>query len=112
MNYVRFITPWWRMRRQVDSGPFGPAYEALRDREVPEVLRVAIAEEIGYPITMISNGPGRKDIIYGFEVESPRDRWSGVCWFGNCSRLVNLTQLELEGHVLQPEQRRVGLPKE
>jgi hypothetical protein len=77
MNYVRFITPWWRVRRQVDCGPFGPAYEAWRDRDVPEVLRVAIGEEIDWfehhlPV------PHRQ----AFRVKSRR-RWrsDGICWF-------------------------------
>jgi hypothetical protein len=47
MNYVRFITPRWRLRRvEADCGPFGPAYDALYERDVPEVLRVAIGREI------------------------------------------------------------------
>jgi hypothetical protein len=77
MNYVRFITPWWRVRRQVDCGPFGPPYEAWRDGDVPEVLRVAIGEEIDWfeqnlPV------PHRQ----AFRVKSRRRRRSnGICWF-------------------------------
>lgn len=77
MNYVRFVTPWWRVRRQVDCGPFGPAYEAWRDRDVPEVLRVVIGEEIDWfehnlPV------PHRQ----AFRVKSRR-RWRSdeICWF-------------------------------
>jgi len=77
MNYVRFITPWWRVRRQVDCGPFGPAYEAWRDGDVPEVLRVAIGEEIDW---FEQNLPVPH--WQAFRVKSRR-RWrsDGICWF-------------------------------
>ena len=29
-----------------------------------QIMHVAEEEQIGYPITMVSNGPGREDIIY------------------------------------------------
>ena len=39
----------WRLRRvAADCGPFGPAYDALWQRDVPEVLRVAIGREIDW----------------------------------------------------------------
>ena len=75
--YVRFITPWWRLRRHVDCGPFGPAYEASRDRDVPEVLRVAIRHELDWFEDWLPV-PGRD----AFQVKSCR-RWrrDGICWF-------------------------------
>ncbi len=79
MNYVRFITPWWRVRRDVDCGPFGPAYEALRERDVPEVLRIAIGEEIDW---FEQNLPVPKPRRDAFCVKS-RKLWrpDGICWF-------------------------------
>ena len=65
MNYVRFITPWWRVRRHVDCGPFGPTYDAWRDERVPEVLRVAIGEEIDW-------------FERNLPVPKPRQQYSGV----------------------------------
>ena len=41
--------------------------KAFEDEELPENCRKYIEfieEQIGYPITMVSNGPGRSDIIY------------------------------------------------
>jgi hypothetical protein len=47
MNYVRLITPKWRVRRLgADCGPFGPAYDAAWNPDVPAVLRDAIWQEI------------------------------------------------------------------
>ena len=79
MNYVRFITPWWRVRRHVDCGPFGPAYEAWRDERVPEVLRVAIGQEIDWFERNLPVPHPRRD---AFCVKS-RGRWrpDGICWF-------------------------------
>lgn len=78
MNYVRFITPQWRVRRcDADCGPFGPAYDALYERGVPESLRIAIAQEIDW---FEANLPvPRRD---AFRVKSRR-RWysDGICWF-------------------------------
>ena len=77
MNYVRFITPWWRIRRQVDCGPFGPAYAAWRSDAVPEVLRIAIREELDW---FEDNLP--VPCSEAFRVKS-RKRWrnDGICWF-------------------------------
>jgi hypothetical protein len=77
MNYVRFITPWWRLRRDVDCGPFGPAYAATRGEAVPEVLRIAIREELDW---FEANLPvPRRD---AFRVKSRRIwRNDGICWF-------------------------------
>jgi hypothetical protein len=77
MNYVRFITPWWRLRRDVDCGPFGPAYAATRSEAVPEVLRIAIREELDW---FEDNLPvPRRE---AFRVRS-RKIWrpDGICWF-------------------------------
>ena len=79
MNYVRFITPWWRVRRHVDCGPFGPAYDAWHDERVPEVLRVAIGQEIDWFERHLPVPTPRRD---AFCVKS-RGRWraDGICWF-------------------------------
>ena len=85
MNYVRFITPWWRIRRHVDCGPFRRAYDALRDRSVPEMLRVAIGVEIDwFEANLPVPGPRRE----AFCVKSRR-RWrpDGISWFvAECAR--------------------------
>lgn len=77
MNYVRFITPWWRVRRHVDCGPFGPAYAAWRSEAVPEVLRIAIREELDWFEDNLPVPRGE-----AFRVKS-RKRWrnDGICWF-------------------------------
>ena len=78
MNYVRFITPAWRVRRvEADCGLFGPAYDALWDREVPEVLRRAIGQEVDWFEQNLPVPPYRS-----FRVKS-RKRWypDGICWF-------------------------------
>ena len=85
MNYVRFITPRWRLRRGVDSGLFGPAYDILWDGEVDDGLRAAIRHQVDYfehhlPV------PRRT----AFRVKSRR-RWyaDGICWFrGEAERMV------------------------
>ena len=49
------------------SGKSGYQPITEKSEELPENCRKYIEfieEEIGYPITMISNGPGRNDIIY------------------------------------------------
>lgn len=73
--YVRFITPWWRLRRGIDSGLFGPAYALARDLEVPAVLRDALWEQISWFEDNLPT-PSR------FCVRSRR-RWraDGICWF-------------------------------
>ena len=38
--------------------------ENMKRIETPELAREFIEEQIGYPITMVSNGPARSDIIY------------------------------------------------
>lgn len=79
MNYVRFITPWWRVRRHVDCGPFGPAYDAWHDERVPEVLRVAIGQEIDWFERNLPVPKPRRD---AFCVKSRRVwRPDGICWF-------------------------------
>jgi hypothetical protein len=79
MNYIRFITPWWRVRRDVDCGPFGPAHEAWRSDAVPEVLRIAIREELDW---FEQNLPVPSPRREAFCVKS-RKRWrpDGICWF-------------------------------
>ena len=80
MNYVRFITPARRLRRvQADCGPFGPAYDAVWDRSVPEALRRAIWQEIEWFETNLPVPKPRRD---AFCVKS-RKRWypDGICWF-------------------------------
>jgi hypothetical protein len=78
--YVRFITPWWRLPRGVDSGLFGPAYSLARDPDVPEILREALWAEIGW---FESNLPAPAR----FGVKSRR-RWvsDGICWFVDDAR--------------------------
>lgn len=80
--YVRFITPWWRIRRGVDCGVFGPAGEYAYKREVGEGLREALLLELDWfnadlPV------PRRR----AFRVKSCR-RWrdDGICWFADSAR--------------------------
>ena len=75
--YIRFITPWWRMRRDVDCGLFGPAYEASRDERVAEALRIAIRIQLDYFEAELPV-PRRS----AFRVKSRR-RWypDAICWF-------------------------------
>lgn len=83
--YIRFITPWWRMRRHVDCGLFGPAYEASRDGEVAESLRVAIRLQLDYFEAELPV-PRRS----AFRVKS-RGRWyaDAICWFtGEADRMI------------------------
>ena len=83
--YIRFITPWWRMRRDVDCGLFGPAYEATRSERVSEALRIAIRIQLDFfeaelPVPRHS----------AFRVKS-RGRWysDGICWFtGDADRMI------------------------
>lgn len=101
MNYVRFITPWWRVRRQVDCGPFGPAYSACRSDAVPEVLRIAIRQELDWFEDRLPV-PARS----AFRVKS-RKVWrsDGICWFVDDAR-------EMIGHafVLASLLEEAGLP--
>lgn len=80
--YVRFITPWWEVRRGVHYGLFGPAYHCARDREVPFVLREAIWIEIDWFCANLPV-PARRS----FQVKS-RKRWrsDGICWFVDDAR--------------------------
>ena len=73
--YVRFITPWRRLRRGIDCGLFGPAYAFARDLEVPLVLREALWDQIEWFEDNLP-APSR------FCVKSRR-RWrsDGICWF-------------------------------
>lgn len=80
MNYVRFITPSWRVRRvDADCGPFRAAYDAMYERDVPEVLRQAIWQEVDW---FNQNLPVPKPHRKAFCVKS-RGRWypDGICWF-------------------------------
>lgn len=85
MNYVRFITPWQRLRRDVDSGLFGPAYDLSWNEEVDEGLRTAIRLQLDYFEAELPV-PRR----HAFRVKSCR-RWysDGICWFvGQAERMV------------------------
>ena len=103
MNYVRFITPRWRLRRGYDCGPFGPAYDALYERDVPEVLRVAIRQEIEW---FEQNLPVPKPHRTAFCVKS-RKRWypDGICWFVSEAR-----EMIAHAFVLASLLREVGVP--
>ena len=101
MNYVRFITPWRRLRRDVDCGPFGPAYEVSWDRDVAEVLRAAIRHELDWfeehlPV------PGWTSL----QVKSRR-RWrrDGICWF-----VADARDMIAHAFVLAALLREVGVP--
>lgn len=101
MNYVRFITPWWRIRRHVDCGPFGPAYDASYDREVAEAVRVAIRHELDW---FEANLPvPRRD---AFRVKSRR-RWrsDGICWF-----VADAREMIAHAFVLASLLDEVGVP--
>src|SRR5687768_3972417 len=78
--YVRFITPWRRLPRDVDCGLFGPAYACARNRETPAVLRDALWTEIEW---FEKNLP----VPSRFRVKS-RGRWlpDGICWFVDDAR--------------------------
>lgn len=80
--YIRFITPWWQVRRGVDAGLFGPAGACARDCEVGAALRTALWVELDWfndhlPV------PARR----AFRVKS-RHRWrdDGICWFADSAR--------------------------
>lgn len=80
--YVRFHTPWRQVRRGIDYGLFGPAYDCAYDADVAEVLRVALWAEIDWfeenlPV------PKRRALW----VKSKK-RWRnvGICWFVDDAR--------------------------
>jgi hypothetical protein len=104
MNYVRFITPRWRLRRvEADCGPFGPAYDALWEPDVPEVLRVAIGREIDWFERNLPVPKPRRD---AFCVKS-RGRWypDGICWFVSEAR-----EMIAHAFVLASLLRETGVP--
>jgi len=75
--YVRFITPWWEVRRGVHYGLFGPAYECAHDADVPFVLREALWAEIEWFEANLPV-PERRSFL----VKSRRRfRADGICWF-------------------------------
>jgi sulfur carrier protein ThiS len=79
---VRFITPWWEVRRGVHYGLFGPAYECAQDREVPWVLREALWTEIDWFEANLPV-PARRSFL----VKSRRRfRADGICWFTDGAR--------------------------
>ena len=82
--YVRFITPWWRVRRGVDCGLFGPAYQSARDEDVPAVLRDALWAELDW---FEAHLPVPQPARRAFCVRS-RKSWrpDGVCWFHDDAR--------------------------
>jgi hypothetical protein len=101
MNYVRFITPWWRIRGDVDCGPFRPAYAAWRSAAVPEVLRIAIREELDWFEDQLP--VPRCD---AFRVKS-RKRWraDGICWF-----VAEAREMIAHAFVLASLLRETGVP--
>jgi len=104
MNYVRFITPRWRLRRvDADCGPFGPAYDALWQRDVPEVLREAIWHEIQWFECNLPVPAPRRD---AFCVKS-RKRWypDGICWF-----VAEAREMIAHAFVLGSLLRETGVP--
>jgi hypothetical protein len=104
MNYVRFITPCWRVRRlDADCGPFGPAYAAARAQEVPEAIRIALWEEIDWFERNLPVPTPRKD---AFCVKS-RKRWypDGICWF-----VAEAREMIAHAFVLASLLREIGVP--
>ena len=104
MNYVRFITPAWRVRRvEADCGPFRPAYDAIYERDVPEVLRQAIWQEVDWFNQNLPVPTPRKD---AFCVKS-RKRWypDGICWF-----VAEAREMIAHAFVLASLLREVGVP--
>lgn len=80
MNYVRFITPHWRVRRcGADCGPFGPAYDALWEGDGSDAVRAAIRAELDW---FEQHLPVPEPRRAAFCVKS-RGRWypDGLCWF-------------------------------
>ncbi|HEX3422226.1 MAG TPA: hypothetical protein VHS33_02330 [Sphingomicrobium sp.] len=104
MNYVRLITPRWRVRRLgADCGPFGPAYDAAYDRDVPEAVRIALWEEIDWFERNLPVPAPRKD---AFCVKS-RGRWhpDGICWF-----VAEAREMIAHAFVLVSLLREIGVP--
>ncbi len=103
MNYVRFITPARRLRRDIDCGPFGPAYDALDERDVAEVLRLAIEQEIDW---FEQNLPVPKPRRDAFCVKS-RGLWrpDGICWF-----VAEAREMIAHAFVLAALLRELGVP--
>ena len=102
MNYVRFITPAWRVRRvDADCGPFGPAYDAVYERDVPEPLRLAIWREIDW-FNMNLPVPPR-----GSRCVKSRGRWypDGICWF-----VAEAREMIAHAFVLASLLKEVGVP--
>jgi hypothetical protein len=104
MNYVRLITPKWRVRRLgADCGPFGPAYDAAYNPDVPAVLRDALWYEIEWFERNLPVPSPRKD---AFCVKS-RGRWypDGICWF-----VAEAREMIAHAFVLASLLREVGVP--
>lgn len=104
MNYVRFITPAWRLRRvQADCGPFGPAYDAVYERDVPIVLQDAIWQEVDWFNRNLPVPKPRRD---AFCVKS-RGRWypDGICWF-----VAEAREMIAHAFVLASLLREAGVP--
>ena len=99
--YVRFITPWWRMRRGVDVGLFGPAYALWRAADTAEALRIAIRCQLDFFEDEL-----RVPRAGAFLVKS-RGRWlpDGICWFrDSAARMI------AEGFILASLIREAGIP--
>lgn len=104
MNYVRFITPARRLRRvQADCGPFGPAYDAVYERDVPDAIRNAIWQEVEW---FNANLPVPKPRRDAFCVKS-RGRWypDGICWF-----VAEAREMIEHAFVLASLLRETGVP--
>lgn len=104
MNYVRFITPAWRVRRvDADCGLFRPAYDAVYERDVPQVLRDAIWQEVEWFNQNLPVPSPRRD---AFCVKS-RKRWypDGICWF-----VAEAREMIARAFVLASLLRETGVP--
>jgi hypothetical protein len=104
MNYVRLITPQRRLPRVgANCGPFGPAYDALWERDVPRVVKDAIWYEIDWFERNLPVPTPRRD---AFCVKS-RKRWyaDGICWFVSEAR-----EMIAHAFVLASLLREAGVP--
>ncbi len=104
MNYVRLITPSWRVHRVgADCGPFRPAHDALWDPDVPRLLQDAIRYEIDWFERNLPVPKPRKD---AFCVKS-RGRWypDGICWF-----VAEAREMIARAFVLASLLREIGVP--
>ena len=104
MNYLRLITPRRRVPRVgADCGPFGPAYDALWDPDVPRILQDAIWLEIDWFEQNLPVPKPRKD---AFCVKS-RGRWypDGICWF-----VAEAHEMIAHAFVLASLLREIGVP--